>query len=159
METITLDDYMHEETILRFTDMFDVTMDEAKDIFHEMKNLFKLMDICGGEEYIFTHEPLWIIDEMWHTFILFSKDYREFCETYFNGMIDHNITIRKDKLNIIDGLENKDPEITETVSNAVRRLYELIYEHLGKETLVKWIDGFGKKYTIEYVNKIRKPIQ
>lgn len=155
----TLENYIHQETILRFIDTYDVTLDEAKDIFHEMKNLFKLMKHYDGKEYIFTHEPLWIIDEMWHTFILFTKDYRIFCETFFGGIIDHNITVRKDKLDIIDGLEKKDENITDQVTIAVKRLYELIYEYLGKETLIKWIDGYGKKYTLEYMNTIRKPIQ
>jgi hypothetical protein len=155
---VSINDYIHEETILRFMGGYEISRDEAEDIFHQMKKLLLLMNHYGKDEYIFTHEPLWIIDEMWHTFILFTQDYQNFCLTYLGRFIHHDIVKRKQKQKIILGLEQKDSETVTIVSNAVQRLYELIYEYLGKETLIKWIDGYAKKYTIAYMNKIRKPI-
>lgn len=152
-------EYIHTETILRFMDSFNITKEEAIDIFQEMKKLLDLMNHYGDSEYIFTHEPLWIIDEMWHTFILYTRDYRDFCQTYFGKIIDHDIVDREKKQTIIEGLNTKNEDITQTVSSAVKRLYQLIYDYLGKETLIKWIDNYGKKYTISYMNSIRKPIQ
>jgi hypothetical protein len=32
------------------------------------------------------------IDDMWHTFILFTRDYREFCTLHFGRFIDHEPT-------------------------------------------------------------------
>ncbi|WP_346881342.1 hypothetical protein [uncultured Algibacter sp.] len=157
--TISLDNYIHHETILRFTDAYEMDIDEAKDIFNEMKKLLSLMNHYGDNEYIFTHEPLWIVDEMWHTFLLYTKEYRLFCNTYFGRIIDHDIVVREQKQKIIVGLEDKDSEITDNVSDAVKRLYQLIYDFLGRDTLIKWIDVYGKKYTIPYINSIRKPIQ
>lgn len=157
--TESFDEYMHEETILRFLDSYKISKSEAEDIFHEMKKLLSLMNKYGDNEYIFTHEPLWIIDEMWHTFLLYTRDYSNFCINYFDRIIDHDIVPRNKKQNVIQGLDRNEKEIVNMVSLAVKRLYELIYEFLGRETLIKWIDGYGKKYTIYYINSIRKPIQ
>ncbi|MEM9824696.1 MAG: hypothetical protein AAF985_26650, partial [Bacteroidota bacterium] len=52
--------YQHEETILRFMDAFDITLAEGESIFREMKLLLALM-AKYPDEYIFTHEPFWII--------------------------------------------------------------------------------------------------
>ena len=49
------------------------------------------------DDYIFTHEPLWVIDEMWHTFLLYSKDYYDFCHQYLGRMIHHRPTPRAKK--------------------------------------------------------------
>ena len=150
--------YEHEETVLRFIDNFDITHEEATDIFKEMKLLLALM-AKYPEEYIFTHEPLWIIDEMWHTFLMYSKDYEDFCQQHFGKMIYHKPTKRAQKLEIQEKLETHKEETEEMLKPVVKNLYNLIYEYLGRETLVKWIKVYGEKYTLEYVNKIRKPIQ
>ncbi|KTD66085.1 glycine-rich domain-containing protein [Legionella spiritensis] len=35
--------------------------------------------------------PLLPMDDMWHAFILHSRDYVSFCERYFDGYFHHNI--------------------------------------------------------------------
>ncbi len=139
-------------------DNYDVTYEEASEIFKEMIKLLMLMHEYKDHEYVFTHEPLWIIDEMWHTFLMYTLEYKNFCLNHFGRVIEHQPTPRAIKLDIIQKLYAKEEATTEKVSNAVRRLYELIYDFLGEETLVKWIKYYGKKYTIDYVNSIRKPI-
>lgn len=37
----------------------------------------------------FFNFPSLVADDLWHTFILFTKDYREFCEKSFGKIIDH----------------------------------------------------------------------
>jgi len=150
--------YKHEESILRFMDNYDVSYEEASDIFKEMIKLLMLIHEYKDDEYVFTHEPLWIIDEMWHTFLMYSLDYKNFCLDHFGRVIEHQPTPRAIKLDIIQKLDIKEEATTKKVSDAVRRLYELIYDFLGKETLIKWIKDYGEKYTIDYVNSIRKPI-
>lgn len=39
--------------------------------------------------YTFYNFPSLVADDLWHTFILFTKDYREFCEKSFGKIIDH----------------------------------------------------------------------
>lgn len=152
-----LADFKHQETVLRFMDSYEVSYDESADLFEEMKKLLALM-AAYPDEYVFTHEPLWIIDEMWHTFLMYTKDYIDFCNAHF-GRILHHAPVKRDvKMQIREDLENEVEETYNLVRPQVKRLYELIFEYLGRETLVKWIDGYGNKYTLAFVNEIRKPI-
>lgn len=150
--------YRHDETILRFLDNFDITFEEGEDIFREMKLLLCLM-AKYPHEYIFTHEPLWIIDEMWHTFLMYSKDYEDFCLRYFGRMIYHAPIKRAQKMEIIEKLKTDKKKTEDMLRPTVKNLYTLIHDYLGPDTLIKWIKVLGEKYTIEYVNQIRKPIQ
>lgn len=149
--------YRHDETILRFMDNFDITFAEGESIFREMKLLLALI-ARYPEEYIFTHEPFWIIDEMWHTFLMYSKDYEDFCHQHFGKMIYHAPIKRAQKMKIIEKLETDKANTEEMLRPIVKNLYTLIHDYLGPETLIKWIKVLGEKYTMEYVNKIRKPL-
>ena len=53
--------------------------------------------------------------------------------------------------------ENK-AEAEKMLKPSVERLYSEIYDAYGNEKLIKWIRGYGQKFTMEYINEIRKPI-
>ncbi len=150
--------YRHDETVMRFMDNYEMSFEEAADIFREMK-LFLALMAKFPEEYIFTHEPLWVIDEMWHTFLMYTWDYEDFCKKYLGRMIHHAPTPRAQKMKIIEDLEINKAETEEMLRPIVSNLYNHIYDYLGRETLIKWIHTFTNKYTIEYMNSIRKPLQ
>lgn len=72
------------------------------------------------------HKEMEEIDNMWHTFLLFTKDYMSFCDKYFKCYIHHNPF---DK-NIIELEKDFIDELTKYLS--------YIYDNLGEETLIKW---------------------
>jgi hypothetical protein len=37
--------------------------------------------------------PLLVLDELWHAFILHTRDYHEFCEAFFSSYIHHDIEL------------------------------------------------------------------
>ncbi len=150
--------YTNEEVVLRFYDNYDVTLEEARDIFNEMKKFLFLSAKHMGEHRIFTHEPLFIIDEMWHTFILFTKDYRAFCDKYFGFFVHHHIVAREVKRLAIKEIEDDREKASAKLTPILTEYYTLIHETLGPETLVKWMKTYGTKYTKEYMTSIRKPI-
>lgn len=68
---------------------------------------------------------------MWHTFILFTKPYADFCEKYFGHFIHHFPTTeieREQRLENFDDFLNKDSQ----------RMLSFVYDHLGEETLKTW---------------------
>jgi hypothetical protein len=76
------------------------------------------------------HSEMKDIDNMWHTFLLFTRDYHAFCDDYLNGTFFHH-----DPLSDID-------------NNISRESYELeltlylsyVYDNLGEDTLIKWFN-------------------
>lgn len=150
--------YTHDEVVYRFYDNYDVTIEEAHDIFNEMKKFLFLSGRHVGEQRVFTHEPLFVIDEMWHTFILFTKDYHEFCMKYFGFFVHHNIVPREVKRLAIKELAEDREKASKKLKPLLTEYYNLIYETLGEETLVKWMKVYGTKYTKEYLTSIRRPI-
>jgi len=160
-DTYSLEDvmaYTNTEVVMRFYDNFDVTIEEATDLFNETKKFLYLAAKFGETQNIFTHEAMYIIDEMWHTFILFTKDYNEFCMKYFDKFLHHNIVKRDVKLKAIKELEDDPENGRAKLKPLLSKYYTLIYDELGEETLVKWMRTYAQKYTKPYLNSIRKEI-
>lgn len=71
------------------------------------------------------------IDDMWHTFLLFTKDYHDFCMQYLGEFFHHQ------PLN--DEEKNK-PLYRYEVE--LSRYLNYVYDKLGEETLLTW---FGEQ--------------
>ncbi|MFC3909298.1 hypothetical protein ACFORL_09470 [Legionella dresdenensis] len=75
------------------------------------------------------HPEMKEIDDLWHTFLLFTQDYMDFCDQYFKHYI-HHVPLDKEK-----NLAAMDEEsyITE-----LQNYLSYIYDNLGEDTVVKW---------------------
>lgn len=71
------------------------------------------------------------IDEMWHEFILFTKDYCEFCQEYFGEYLHHFP-------NIFDTM----PISVEEEDQEIALLLPYIYDNLGEETMRIWFADY-----------------
>jgi hypothetical protein len=66
------------------------------------------------------------IDDMWHTFILFTREYAEFCQCYFGRFMHHAPNVAQEK------------PTPEKFSQEFERYLSYVYDHLGEETLQIW---------------------
>lgn len=71
------------------------------------------------------------IDEMWHEFILFTKDYSDFCQHYFGTYMHH-------MPNIFDNA----PIPADEQEAEINKLLPYIYEHLGEKTMRVWFSDY-----------------
>jgi hypothetical protein len=71
------------------------------------------------------------IDEMWHEFILFTQDYSDFCDHYFESYMHH-------LPNIFDNM----PRPRDIVEREVEKLLHYIHQHLGEETVKVWFASY-----------------
>jgi hypothetical protein len=144
--------YTNEDILSRFTDMYDITSEEANDIFKETQ---KFLFICQLEG-VFIPDDLLIIDEMWHNFILFTKEYHWYCEKYFGRYFHHLPASKKEKdehqLKLIANPE----ETLQEYLKKMERLMEVTYDYLGEETVVKWFMQYPVKYSKENISNLRK---
>lgn len=154
-----LSKFKHEAVVQRFQETWDVSESEAEELFEDMKKWLWLCAYCDdlprGQriDLAFTQATK-IIDEMWHTFILFTRDYDEFCSRYFGRFIHHAPTPRSVYDEVIAAYERDPVAVMNENREFFAKQYELIYDALGEETLVKWYDRYHQKYTDEYMRGI-----
>lgn len=72
------------------------------------------------------HSEMREIDDMWHTFLLFTHEYTDFCKKYFKQFIHHVPNVEEKKW-VIPKIEVE-----------LNRYLSYVYDHLGEETLCKW---------------------
>ncbi|UII20628.1 hypothetical protein [Fulvivirga ligni] len=138
-----------EKVILEgFMKRYDVSYPEAQDIFNETKKWLWLASKSAEDQNfsLFIDQPLTIIDEMWHTFILYTRAYYKYCFNKFNRLIHH------------DPASESENQLTNNIDpkTLLETQYNLIYDYLGRETLIKWYDTLPSKYTLEYIKSIKK---
>ncbi|MBL6447134.1 hypothetical protein JMN32_12500 [Fulvivirga sp. 29W222] len=140
-----------------FMERYNVSYEEAKDIFIETKKwLWLASKTQNSETALFIDKPLLIIDEMWHNFILHTKLYYKFCIQHFKRFIHHDPTppnIKQEQRNSL--IENPTKALKEH-EERLKKQYSIIYDNLGAETLLKWYETMAEKYTPEYIQSIKK---
>jgi hypothetical protein len=81
------------------------------------------------------HPEMQEIDDMWHTFILFTEDYMDYCNVYFGHYMHHRPTTSMD----IKSTSTKEDKIQ------FERYLSYIYDNLGDETLRVWFAEYFKE--------------
>ena len=147
----------NERDILEgFMDRYRVSYQEAEDIFRETKKwlwLASQSEVTGTR--IFIDQSLTIIDEMWHTFILHTQSYYDFCLAHFKKMVHHYPTSPSEKKERREEFLKNPTNAEKKREEQLRTQYNLIYDYLGPETLLKWYDTMAQKYTPEYIKSIK----
>lgn len=77
--------YQHRGVTSRIMKILNISHSEAQELFDDTKRFLFLAAITGKDI-----SPTKPIDEAWHIFLLFTKDYSEFCFRFFGQMIHHH---------------------------------------------------------------------
>ena len=150
-----------DDVIERFVRRFDVTDEQARAFFDDVKQWLWLAalsrverktNVSGVPERLIIDTQMLIVDQMWHNFICFTMLYQNFCETHFGRMIHHLPTTDAQKAAIFARLQS-DPEHQITRK---RLQYSYIYDKLGEEILKRWYVEYPERYTPEEILRLRK---
>lgn len=150
--------YSNGDVVDKFLETYHLPPDEAEDVFKEMLKWLWLGSAAkeDGFDKLVVHEDLFILDEMWHTFILFTRDYTDFCERYF-GYYLHHTPSTKTIREVEEAASKADPEAyLKKVEDELREHYGYVYDRLGEETLLKWYKVYPEKYGRNSVKTIQK---
>ena len=79
-----IDAYRNPNVIDRYLQEYGGSVADAERCFHTLKQFLATCTAAGGDGV--ASKP---VDNMWHTFILFTRDYEEFCEAYLGKFIHH----------------------------------------------------------------------
>ena len=91
--------YSNEHVLVRFKKTIELLDSDYQIIFEDVLRWLWL-SATVWENHLFRvriTSELAIIDQMWHTFLLFTIDYKKFCENYFEVYLHHQPYI-KDKV-------------------------------------------------------------
>lgn len=150
--------YKHQGVIDRFSELYGVDLSESEQIFEDMKLwlvLAKVAKIENSNKSFVIDNALLVIDEMWHNFILFTKDYSAFCDNYFGHYLHHSPTSveetnRQKEIFVNMSIEERQSYMMEKL----RWQYEFTMVKLGKETFVRWYQYYPNKFTKESLAKL-----
>lgn len=140
--------YRNEQVVHRFTRLYEISFQDAAEVFTETK---KWLWLCHQAEVpMLLTEPLTIIDEMWHNFILFSADYAAFCDRYFGRFLHHAPLTHADK-QAMSAANAQAPEAFAD-ERAMRIAEQCVYIHyqLGESTLLTWYVKYPLRYNTEF---------
>jgi hypothetical protein len=94
-------------------------------------------------------DPILILDEVWHMFLLYTPYYMQFCLIYFGEYLHHMPTLKE-----VDGkllYQNQEDYLKKK-----KRQLETIYELLGKDVFIRWYHEYPKRYNRESILAMRK---
>jgi hypothetical protein len=124
--------YRHPGVVRRYAKEQHASREEAEEVFRET---LKWLYLCGRalrEGFACAMTPeIAQLDEMWHTFVLFTPDYADFCERYF-GLFLHHVP-NDDEDEVSEGGD-------EAVRGQLERQFGLVYDVLGEDTLRRWYE-------------------
>ncbi|MDI9358954.1 MAG: hypothetical protein QM528_08400 [Phycisphaerales bacterium] len=157
--------YNNEDLIDSFCTKKQVSKKEAKRLFRETKKFIWLCKLSMIKNELLSKNKkikividnnLLIIDEMWHSFILFTKDYTNFCVNYFGHYIHHAPTTKKERL-AFEKKMKKDPQgqLLEIKEKMMEQM-EFIDSYLGHRTVNLWYRSLSSKYTETFIKEISK---
>ncbi len=126
--------YQNPAVVRRYAREHGVSQEEAEDLFQEMLKWLYLcyrtnLDGPDGAACVMTQDII-KIDWMWHTFLLFTRDYAAFCDRCFGFFLHH----------IPNEDEEEQPLDLAVVREQLEQQYGLVYDVLGEQTLLTWYD-------------------
>jgi hypothetical protein len=141
--------YRNRHVVDRFLERHALPREEADDLFVETLRwlwLCRRADADPRAPELFIDDCMALLDEMWHTFVLFTRDYTSYCDRYLGGYVHHEPTTVEEKARVVVERE-RDPDAFRAQREArMRALYEYVYDELGEDTLVKWYSIYPERY-------------
>ena len=126
--------YRHEGVINRFARVHGVSRGRSEVLFVEtLKWLWlarRAREAAPSGLVLSIHPEILGIDEMWHVFLLFTRDYAALCDAHLGGFVHH------------DPAPDGPREAVDTAVFAAElgALYCFVHDELGEATLRAWFE-------------------
>jgi hypothetical protein len=156
--------FRHPDVVARFLKSWNVSQAEAEEVFEDLKR-WLWVSAVSVKERIPGEKPLplailhsmALVDEMWHAFILYTKDYTKFCVDHFGFYLHHGPTTSEQKAEAKARLETDPAAFEAQIAADFETQFSFIYDKLGPEVLSRWYSEWTDKITQEYLNSIALP--
>jgi hypothetical protein len=155
--------YQNQDIIDKFLENWSLSEAEAKEIFEETKKWLWISALTIAQEddpakrqSLAITNSMTLLDEMWHTFILFTMEYQAFCKRYFGFYLNHAPTTKTQKEAEMATYQADPEAYLARIEQENTAQYSYIYDLLGPETLVRWYSEWTDKVTPDYLDQVRK---
>jgi hypothetical protein len=147
--------YRNDDVVDRFCAEWEVERGEAEALFGELLRWLWLCAQPDGPHLAIT-EPLLALDEMWHTFVLFTADYDRFCRDHFGRFLHHAPATRANR-DAEAALREADPAAAAALGEARERAqYEHVLDTLGEDTLLRWYVDLPTRFDEAFFRTARR---
>mgnify|MGYP001184546151 CR=1 FL=1 len=130
--------FRHERAIQRFQRDFPALADQGEVLFADVqrflwlsrKHEFEQQARPGAEDLDFLlvmYEEMRDIDNMWHAFILYTKDYGEYCQRFYGEMMHHQPDVATTR-----------PQTPEQFQADLSKFLSYAYDNLGEAVVRRW---------------------
>jgi hypothetical protein len=143
-------EYRNDQILYKFMERWAVSFEEASELFEETKKWLWAQVVARHREHappMAMTESIAIIDEMLHSFILFTREYTRYClDTY--GVYLHHAPMTKRQKDARAEAGRKEPDrMLAEEGEFLSKMYTFVYEVLGEATLTRWYGEYPKKYS------------
>jgi hypothetical protein len=148
--------YRNTELVYKFTGLWNISEAEALDVFEETKKFIWLAQ-RGRERGISVEvsHPTRILDEMWHTFILFTRDYARYCEEVYGELVHHQPALRAEHeaFDVDPGGARRQWYASE------EQMWRMILEEFDVDTLLKWYVAYPLRFNQDFFRTQAIPLE
>jgi hypothetical protein len=126
--------YRHEGVVNRFARVHGVSRGRSEALFVEtLKWLWlarRAREAAPPALVLSIHPEILGIDEMWHVFLLFTRDYAALCDAHLGGFVHHDPAP--------DG--PREAVDTDVFAAELGAFYGFVHDELGETTLRAWFE-------------------
>jgi hypothetical protein len=155
--------YKNDDVIYKFLSLYKLPYAEAEDIFRETRRWLWMCAKLSSDRRAKKRKndpraaidkAMIAIDEMWHTFILYTPDYTEFCLRHFDYYIHHVPTRQKEREQYQQNVLNDAAGAMRQTEEEAFAKYEYVYDLFGEEVFKKWFVEYPKKYSVDRLREL-----
>ncbi len=134
--------YQHREVIRRFSKDWHVPEREARQLFDDVK---RFLWLTTRTRYSIAPAAR-AIDEMWHTFLLFTRDYERFCKRYLGKMVHHVPATSRELAAVARRRVRNPARWRKGMLTVILRERRLALVHFGEPTMTRWYETYQHRY-------------
>jgi hypothetical protein len=135
--------YRNRRVVDRFLRHYALGRDEADELFRDVLRFLWLRSVVSHELVVLRSQ--FLFDEMWHAFILHTRDYERFCRKYFGRVMHHEPGTPKRRSSTSD-------------QRAIDATIEAVFDRLGEAIAERWFVTQPARFPPERIERIRIPL-
>lgn len=150
-------EYRNPDVVDSFLATWAMPRAEAELLFEDIRRWIWLSAKARETQAkLFIDAKLRLFDEMWHTFVLFTKEYAAFCEKYVGRFCHHAPTTQPQHREIARRAAEDPEEYVRKLRDDYTALITLVVNELGEDVATRWFETYRRVHTEEYMRSIHK---